>query len=257
MSRECPAAELLEAARGGDRKAQDRVIRASMWVVDACVKRIKRPDVADDLRQAALCGVNGEGGLMGAIAAWDAAAGANFWTHATHWIRGAISRELATAQSTEGLATRREMRRRHELKQVQLRRDLGREPEPEELAEAVGENPSVVSCDAQEEFGVGTCNKVTRLDGSNAGRGALAAASMAAALSDGMSSARMTDKLTARRAIELMPETLTEREAYVIEAHALDGRTFQEIGASLGISREWARRSYVLGCARLRAVLEG
>jgi RNA polymerase sigma factor (sigma-70 family) len=241
-----PASELLEAAKGGDRKAQNAIVQATMWVVDAQVKRVRRPQLRDDLTQAALVGSTGEGGLMGALKAWNPDAGASWWTHATHWIEGAIRRALATELSTEGLATRREFSRLVSKRRAKLRKELGREPDAEELHAATGRNPLVGSLDVLGADGHSS-DRRQAADGASRARGVF--------LSDGMNVGRAADVVAARELVEQMPDLLTEREAYVVRAHAIDGRTFLEIGEEMGLSREWARHHFQLGAKRLRAAL--
>lgn len=91
-----PAPELIAAAQAGDRRAIDRLVRASMWIVTARVKRWPEAYDRDDLVQVALAGASVRsdtfGGVMRAIETYDPTRGANFWSHVTKCVDSALRR---------------------------------------------------------------------------------------------------------------------------------------------------------------------
>lgn len=260
MSRPTPSVELIAAARAGDAKALRELIDASMWVVNAQIKRRRHMAVfsgsLDDLKQAAIVGDAGKaGGLLGAIKTFDPEGGANFWTHATIWIRGAIYRESNT-RCDGNLVNRRRLRRRKLRMKARLTEELGRQPTEEELHCAVPVLGLVghakVSIEECTDLGMNTSG--TKLGARGSSGGGRMAHYVAEVLSDRESENRLSRGIDARRAAALLVE-LPERERTAFERHVFDDRTFTEIGEELGISREWARQAYLIACQRLRAML--
>ncbi len=102
-----PAPELIASAQAGDKRATDQLVRASMWIVKAQVRKWPKGD-PDDLTQIALIGESKTGaqwgGLLGAIRTFEPEGGQSFWTHAT--------RGVAMALSNANLRAKREKKRR-------------------------------------------------------------------------------------------------------------------------------------------------
>lgn len=152
---------LLAAAQQGDKQATDTLIRNSMPLVEAVVKKLERPDLYEDLLQAGLCGSSegqndGQpakpGGLMLAIQRWDPDRGVKWSTFATWWIRAAVQAEACKLGPLIG-PNRRALKRRAKVRAAagKLERQLGREPTIEEVGAAlkVPERPGILKAAMQ------------------------------------------------------------------------------------------------------------
>jgi len=129
--------ELAQRIEDGDREAMKQFILANLRLVVSIAKRyVGRGLTLLDLIQ------EGNIGLIRAVQRYDWRRGHRFSTHATWWIRQAISRAVADKGRTIRLpvyvntALNRIRRERQRLLQ-----DLGREPTEQELAEATGLDP--------------------------------------------------------------------------------------------------------------------
>jgi RNA polymerase primary sigma factor len=129
--------ELAQRIERGDRDAMKQFILANLRLVVSIAKRyVGRGLTLLDLIQ------EGNIGLIRAVQRYDWRRGHRFSTHATWWIRQAISRAVADKGRTIRLpvyvntALNRIRRERQRLLQ-----ELGREPSEQELAEATGLDP--------------------------------------------------------------------------------------------------------------------
>jgi RNA polymerase primary sigma factor len=129
--------ELAQRIESGDRDAMKQFILANLRLVVSIAKRyVGRGLTLLDLIQ------EGNIGLIRAVQRYDWRRGHRFSTHATWWIRQAISRAVADKGRTIRLpvyvntALNRIRRERQRLLQ-----ELGREPSEQELAEATGLDP--------------------------------------------------------------------------------------------------------------------
>ncbi len=130
--------ELAKRIEMGDREAMKQFILANLRLVVSIAKRyVGRGLTLLDLIQ------EGNIGLIRAVQRYDWRRGHRFSTHATWWIRQAISRAVADKGRTIRLpvyvntALNRIRRERQRLLQ-----ELGREPTEEELAAATGLDPT-------------------------------------------------------------------------------------------------------------------
>src|SRR6266566_4060637 len=129
--------ELAQRIEMGDREAMKQFILANLRLVVSIAKRyVGRGLTLLDLIQ------EGNIGLIRAVQRYDWRRGHRFSTHATWWIRQAISRAVADKGRTIRLpvyvntALNRIRRERQRLLQ-----ELGREPTEQELADATGLDP--------------------------------------------------------------------------------------------------------------------
>ncbi|NYI07766.1 sigma-70 family RNA polymerase sigma factor [Allostreptomyces psammosilenae] len=121
--------ELERLAEAGDR-AKDLFIRSNLRLVVAVARRYPRSGLPLlDLIQ------EGNAGLVRAVEKFDYAKGYKFSTYATWWIRQAITRSIADQSRTIRLPVHlvEELGRIRRV-QRELARELGRDPEPEEIA---------------------------------------------------------------------------------------------------------------------------
>jgi RNA polymerase sigma factor (sigma-70 family) len=119
-------------AEGAD--AKDRFIRANLRLVVSIARRYVRSGMPMlDLIQ------EGNTGLVRAVEKFDYLRGYKFSTYATWWIRQAISRAIAQQERTVRLPVHlvEDVNRMRSVAR-QFTREHGSEPEPEQLAEAMG-----------------------------------------------------------------------------------------------------------------------
>jgi RNA polymerase sigma factor (sigma-70 family) len=126
-------AELERLVVDGER-AKDRFIRANLRLVVSIARRYVRSGMPMlDLIQ------EGNTGLVRAVEKFDYERGYKFSTYATWWIRQAISRAIAQQERTVRLPVHlvEDVNRMRNV-QRQLTRELGSDPEPEQIATALG-----------------------------------------------------------------------------------------------------------------------
>jgi RNA polymerase sigma factor (sigma-70 family) len=119
-------------AEGG--RAKDQFIRANLRLVVSIARRYVRSGMPMlDLIQ------EGNTGLVRAVEKFDYVRGYKFSTYATWWIRQAISRAIAQQERTVRLPVHlvEDVNRMRSVAR-QLTREYGNDPEPEQLAAALG-----------------------------------------------------------------------------------------------------------------------
>jgi len=125
--------ELKQLVSDGER-AKDLFIRANLRLVVSIARRYVRSGMPMlDLIQ------EGNTGLVRAVEKFDYERGYKFSTYATWWIRQAISRAIAQQERTVRLPVHlvEDVNRMRNV-QRQLTRELGSDPEPEQVAKALG-----------------------------------------------------------------------------------------------------------------------
>ena len=125
--------ELERLVAEGER-AKDRFIRANLRLVVSIARRYVRSGMPMlDLIQ------EGNTGLVRAVEKFDYIRGYKFSTYATWWIRQAISRAIAQQERTVRLPVHlvEDVNRMRNVAR-QLTRELGNDPEPEQIAHALG-----------------------------------------------------------------------------------------------------------------------
>jgi RNA polymerase sigma factor (sigma-70 family) len=125
--------ELGKLVADGER-AKDLFIRANLRLVVSIARRYVRSGMPMlDLIQ------EGNTGLVRAVEKFDYERGYKFSTYATWWIRQAISRAIAQQERTVRLPVHlvEDVNRMRNVAR-QLTRELGSEPEPEQIATALG-----------------------------------------------------------------------------------------------------------------------
>ena len=126
--------EELELLMEEGARAKDLFIRANLRLVVSIARRYVRSGMPMlDLIQ------EGNTGLVRAVEKFDYVKGFKFSTYATWWIRQAISRAIAQQERTVRLPVHlvEDVNRMRNVAR-QLTRELGAEPEPEQIAAALG-----------------------------------------------------------------------------------------------------------------------
>jgi RNA polymerase sigma factor (sigma-70 family) len=126
--------EELEQLMTEGTRAKDLFIRANLRLVVSIARRYVRSGMPMlDLIQ------EGNTGLVRAVEKFDYVKGFKFSTYATWWIRQAISRAIAQQERTVRLPVHlvEDVNRMRNVAR-QLTRELGAEPEPEQIAVALG-----------------------------------------------------------------------------------------------------------------------
>lgn len=132
--------ELIRRAKEGDEQARTRLVESNLRLVVSIAKQYSNPSMPlEDLIQEGVIG------LLKALNRFDSKRGYRFSTYATHWIRQTIVRALDSTISAIRLPTHAvETLRRIEKQRALLKRQLGREPNLQEIAQALRLNPKKV-----------------------------------------------------------------------------------------------------------------
>jgi RNA polymerase primary sigma factor len=234
---------LARAVAAGDRAARDRLIRANLRLV----VRVARDYAGMGLPPEDLIG-EGNLGLLRAAEGFDPAFGTRFSTYAAHWIRQAIRAALTNTAATIRLPAHMVgLLRRWRRAERALRRERGREPGFDEVADRLGLSPE------QREL-VGRARRASRLR--RGGRGEDGRERLPDEVSD--PHARPEASLEADdewRATQRRLDHLDDRERAVVALRfGLGGSeplTLKEVGHRLGVTREWVRKLEARAVQRL------
>ncbi|MGH3341638.1 MAG: RNA polymerase sigma factor [Carbonactinosporaceae bacterium] len=235
----------LEALADDGRRAKDHMLRANLRLVVSVAKKFGN-------RGAPFLDVVQEGnlGLIRAVEKFDYTKGYKFSTYATWWIRQAIQRGLADSARTVRLPV-------HVLEQLsklgRVERDIhqrhGREPTTEELAEALGRTPDQVEQLLRSSRQPISLETPVGEDGDTR-VGDLIEDIDATGAADVVEHELMLDQLRSTLA------TLPDREASIMALRfgLADGRprTLDEVGRTLGLTRERIRQLEREALAKLR-----
>lgn len=242
------AALEMAVARGDEARRQ--LIQANLRLVVSIAKRyMGSPLSFMDLIQ------EGNIGLMRAVEKFDYHKGHRFSTYATWWIRQAISRAIAEQSRLIRLPVhlseaigqlRRTMR--------QLEQSLGREPTPEELAQALGVSVRKVRRMLQASLQPISLEQPLGNDGE--GQVGEFLADDAAAEPTEVATRRMLQH-DVMQALMALPER--ERTVLQLRYGLTDGRrrTLEEVGSTFGITRERTRQIEAEALRHLRVQASG
>lgn len=238
--------ELAKNIEKGDRDAMKQFILANLRLVVSIAKRyVGRGLTLLDLIQ------EGNIGLIRAVQRYDWRRGHRFSTHATWWIRQAISRAVADKGRTIRLpvyvntALNRIRRERQRLLQ-----ELGREPTEQELAEATGLDP-IRMVELQAAPGAPVSLELPVGEDEEQELGDVLADTESASPEELATTQTLKDEV--QRVLE---SVLTPREQLVLQlrfglgngqAHPLE-----QVGRELGITRERVRQIEAGALAKLR-----
>ncbi len=238
--------ELAQRIEMGDREAMKQFILANLRLVVSIAKRyVGRGLTLLDLIQ------EGNIGLIRAVQRYDWRRGHRFSTHATWWIRQAISRAVADKGRTIRLpvyvntALNRIRRERQRLLQ-----ELGREPTEQELAEATGLDP-VRMVELQAAPGAPVSLELPVGEDEEQELGDVLADTESASPEDLATTQTLKDEV--QRVLE---SVLTPRERLVLQLRFGLGNSqahpLEQVGRELGITRERVRQIEAGALAKLR-----
>ncbi|HEY6542156.1 MAG TPA: sigma-70 family RNA polymerase sigma factor [Ktedonobacteraceae bacterium] len=238
--------ELAKRIEAGDRDAMKQFILANLRLVVSIAKRyVGRGLTLLDLIQ------EGNIGLIRAVQRYDWRRGHRFSTHATWWIRQAISRAVADKGRTIRLpvyvntALNRIRRERQRLLQ-----ELGREPTEQELAEATGLDP-VRMVELQAAPGAPVSLELPVGEDEEQELGDVLADTESASPEDIATTQTLKDEV--QRVLE---SVLTPRERLVLQLRFGLGNSqahpLEQVGRELGITRERVRQIEAGALAKLR-----
>ncbi len=238
--------ELAKRIEVGDREAMKQFILANLRLVVSIAKRyVGRGLTLLDLIQ------EGNIGLIRAVQRYDWRRGHRFSTHATWWIRQAISRAVADKGRTIRLpvyvntALNRIRRERQRLLQ-----ELGREPTEQELAEATGLDPFRM-VELQAAPGAPVSLELPVGEDEEQELGDVLADTESASPEDIATTQTLKDEV--QRVLE---SVLTPRERLVLQLRFGLGNSqahpLEQVGRELGITRERVRQIEAGALAKLR-----
>jgi RNA polymerase sigma factor (sigma-70 family) len=235
----------LESLVAHGESAKDQFIRANLRLVVSIARRYVRSGMPMlDLIQ------EGNTGLVRAVEKFDYVRGYKFSTYATWWIRQAISRAIAQQERTVRLPVHLvEDVNRMRSAARQLTRELGNDPEPEQLAAALG--VPVERVNELKRWSQDTVSLDTPVgDDGDTNLGDLVADSDAPSPEDLVLAA------LERQRIEGLLNHLDDRSAGIMRARygLEDGRehSLTEVASRFSLSRERIRQLEIQALGRLR-----
>nr|WP_232805786.1 sigma-70 family RNA polymerase sigma factor [Glycomyces xiaoerkulensis] len=226
-------------------RAKEQFIKANLRLVVSIARRYVRSGMPMlDLIQ------EGNTGLVRAVEKFDYQRGFKFSTYATWWIRQAISRAIAQQERTVRLPVHlvEDVNRMRNVTR-QLTRELGADPEPEQIAKALG--VTVERVNELVRWSQDTVSLDTPIgDDGDTNLGDLVADS------DEPSPEDVVLAGMERQRIEMMLNHLDERSAGIVKARygLEDGRehSLTEVAHRFHLSRERIRQLEIQALARLK-----
>jgi RNA polymerase primary sigma factor len=241
-------AELARKIRNGDREARDLMIRSNLRLVVTVAR-----DYIDYGMPLLDLISEGNIGLMKAVERFDVTKGAKLSTYAVWWIRQSIKRALSNQSKLVRLPVHLG-EKMSKMRRVasQMSEQLGRDPTDDELGAEIGLSTEKIA----ELRGIGI--RPTSLDAPISDDG-LTEFGESVADEDAQTPFELLRDKDLRSKVDGLLEELNGREKKIIaERFGFGGRqrkTLQEVGETLGISRERIRQLENAALAKLRRAL--
>jgi RNA polymerase primary sigma factor len=230
-------------------EARRVMLESNLRLVFSIAGRFVNNGVAfDDLVQ------EGSIGLLRAIEKFEPARGFKFSTYATTWIWQAVTRTIANQRRTVRVPTHiHDKMIRVRTLAARLHQRTGREPDLAELAAASGLSPAVV------RRALDAANRTVSLD-APVRPGEETSALELTPDDEQPSAIELVQSAELRERVRAEVGRLPQREAAILSLRlglsGTDTHTLEEIGATLGITRERARQLQNRALASLRSRLE-
>ncbi len=212
------AHELLEAAREGDRAAEEALTEANAGLIWSIVRRFTGRGVeTEDLYQLGCVG------FLKAVRSFDPASGTRFSTYAVPKISGEIRRFLRDDGAIKVSRSIKEQAGQIRTARTNLEQRIGREPTITELARETGFSPEDI---AFAETATGPAESLQQESGEDG-------FTLERVLGDGGSEERMVEHVALRAMIEQLPE----RERQVVALRYYHGMTQQNCARVMRVSQ--------------------
>lgn len=240
---------LAARIKKGDEAAREHMIRANLRLV------VKIAREYEGLGLPLLDMINeGNMGLMRAVERFDPAKGGKLSTYASWWIKQSIRRGIANQAKTIRLPIHAMDKLSKATKvAAQLREELGREPEPEELAEALGVRASRLSEIRTAALRPASLDQPIGDDDSN----------MLAEVVKDENARTPYEALEEKTLLSMLGDLVNRlgpREQRIIrQRFGLDGgseKTLEEIGEKFNLTRERIRQLQNAALEKLRLMIE-
>ena len=218
---------LLEAARGGDETAREKLIAGNLRLVLSVVQRFSnRGECMDDLFQVGCIG------LIKAIDCFDLSQNVQFSTYGVPMIAGELRRFLRDHSAVRVSRSMRDTAYKVLQAKEKLTAETGREPDVETIARQLGiaRQEVVFALEA-------ICDPVSLYEPVYSDVGE------SATVMDQIGDTRNTDEHWLEQiALEEAMRRLTSREKHILALRYYDGRTQMEVAKAVGISQAQVSR---------------
>lgn len=238
---------LTRAVQTGDKIAKQRLIESNMRLVINIAKTYRNRAIPlEDLIQ------EGAIGLMQAAERFDPDKGFRFSTYATHWIRQAIGRAIDNKSKAIRLPAHvSQSLRKIEKERSRLSRELGADPTPEQIAQAMGISAKKLITLMQ------SSQDLLSLDMTVGDSGGMTLGGLIKDTTNGDPESLVLDQEMIRELQRILAE-LNDREQRVMRLRfRLDGNDAllqEDIAKDLKLSRERVRQIEVQAIKKLRAL---
>ena len=228
---------LLDAARGGDNDACERLLLENSGLIWSVAKRFMgRGTETEDLYQLGCLG------FLKAVEGFDLAYGTQFSTYAVPKIAGEIRRFLRDDGAVKVSRGIKERAAAIKTTRNQLVHALGREPTILEISRQTGFSPEEIAMAETATAAIESIQQETGEEGF----------SLESVLSDTQTEEQLVERLSLKQAIGALPE----REALVIQLRYFHGLTQDRVARVLSVSQVQVSRIEKKALSQLREFMK-